>query len=66
MKFTLSSTTLSTKLGILSKVIMSKNAMPILEGFLFEVSEGQLVITASDNENVMKSTCLKVTAMVVL
>ena len=57
MKFTLSSTTLSTKLGILSKVIMAKNAMPILEGFLFEVSDGQLVITASDNENVMKSTC---------
>ena len=38
MKFTLSSTTLSTKLGILSKVIMSKNAMPILEGFLFFLS----------------------------
>ncbi len=57
MKFTLSSSTLSNKLNILSKVIMSKNAMPILEGILFEVKDGQLVLTASDNENVMKSTC---------
>ncbi|MBR6262622.1 MAG: DNA polymerase III subunit beta [Prevotella sp.] len=57
MKFTLSSTTLSNKLAILSKVLMSKNAMAILDGFLFEVGDGQLVITASDSENVMKSTC---------
>lgn len=57
MKFTLSSSTLSNKLGILSKVIMSKNAMPILDGFLFEVSDGLLSLTASDNENVIKSTC---------
>lgn len=57
MKFTLSSTTLSNKLAILSKVLMSKNAMAILDGFLFEVGNGQLVITASDSENVMKSTC---------
>ena len=57
MKFTLSSTTLSNKLAILSKVLMSKNAMPILDGFLFEITDGQLVITASDSENVMKSTC---------
>ena len=57
MKFTLSSTTLSNKLAILSKVLMSKNAMAILDGFLFEVGDGQLVITASDSENIMKSTC---------
>ncbi len=57
MKFTLSSGTLSSKLSVLSKVIMNKNAMPILEGFLFEVGDGQLVITASDSENVMKATC---------
>ena len=57
MKFTLSSATLSSKLSVLSKVIMNKNAMPILEGFLFEVGDGQLVITASDSENVMKATC---------
>ena len=31
MKFTLSSTTLSYKLAILSKVLMSKNAMAILD-----------------------------------
>ena len=57
MRFTLSSSTLSAKLTILSKVIMSKNTMPILEGFLFEVTDSQLTLTASDSENVMKSTC---------
>ena len=57
MRFTLSSSTLSSKLTILSKVIMSKNSMPILEGFLFDVKDGQLTLTASDSENVMRSTC---------
>jgi len=57
MRFTLSSSTLSAKLSVLSKVIMNKNTMPILEGFLFEVSDNQLTLTASDSENVMKSTC---------
>ncbi len=57
MRFTLSSSTLSSKLSILSKVIMSKNSMPILEGFLFDVKDGQLTLTASDSENVMRSTC---------
>ena len=57
MRFTLSSSTLSNKLNVLSKVIMNKNTMPILEGFLFEVTDNQLTLTASDSENVMKSTC---------
>ena len=57
MRFTLSSTALSSKLTMLSKVIMNKNSMPILEGFLFEVNDGLLQLTASDSENVMKSTC---------
>ncbi len=57
MRFTLSSTTLSSRLSTLSKVITNKNAIAILESFLFEVRDGQLTITASDSENVMKNTC---------
>ena len=56
MRFTLSSSALSSRLSTLSRVINSKNSLPILDCFLFEVSNGQLSITASDSENVMKTT----------
>lgn len=56
MRFTVSSTALSSKLQALAKVINSKNSMPILECFLFEIQGQQLSITASDGENVMKTT----------
>ncbi len=56
MRFTLSSTLLNNRLQTLAKVINSKNALPILDSFLFEVSNNQLIITASDSETVMKST----------
>ena len=56
MRFTVSSTALSSRLGTLSKVINSKNSIAILDCFLFEVGNGQLEITASDSENVMKTT----------
>ena len=55
MRFTLSSTALYARLQTLSKVISNKNSLPILESFLFEVTGGQVYITASDGENVMKS-----------
>ena len=55
MRFSLSSSALSTRLQTLAKVINSKNSMPILECFVFEVSQGQLRITASDGENRMTS-----------
>lgn len=55
MKFTVSSQLLNTRLQNLAKVIASKNAMSILENFLFEVNNGVLTITTSDNENTMKS-----------
>lgn len=55
MNFTLSSTTLSSHLQALSRVILSKNALPILDSFLFEVKGNTLTITASDGENVLKS-----------
>lgn len=56
MRFTLSSSALSNRLGILSKVINSKNSLAILDCFLFEVTNQQLAITASDSENVMKTS----------
>ena len=56
MRITLSSSALSSLLGILSKVINSKNGMPILDCFLFEVANSQLTITASDSENVLQTT----------
>ena len=56
MRITLSSSALSSRLGILSKVINSKNGMPILDCFLFEVANSQLTITASDSENVLQTT----------
>ena len=55
MRFTLSSAALYSKLQTLSKVINSKNSLPILDSFLFEVRNGELVITASDSENMMRS-----------
>ena len=55
MRFTLSSTALSNKLSALSKVINSKNALPVLGDFVFEITDNVLYLTASDSENVMKT-----------
>ena len=55
MRFTLSSTALSSRLVALSRVINSKNALPILGDFLFEIDGNTLHLTASDSENVMKT-----------
>ena len=54
MTFTLSSSVLSSKLGILAKVINSKNSLSILDSFLFSVDGDTLTVTASDNNNMMK------------
>ena len=53
MRLTISSTTLAGRLSALSKVFNSKNSMPILDCYLFEVNGNTLTITASDSENVM-------------
>ena len=53
MRFTLSSSTLGSKLGTLAKVINSKNSLSILDCFLFEVGNGVLTLTTSDNSNMM-------------
>ena len=56
MKFTLSSTALSSKLFALSKVINSKNSLPILADFIFRTEGNTLFLTASDGENTMATT----------
>ena len=56
MRFTVSSTALSSRLVALSRVINSKNSLPILGDFLFEVGGGRLNLTASDSEVMMKTS----------
>ena len=56
MRFTVSSTALSSKLAALSRVINSKNALPILGDFVFDISGLTLRLTASDSENTMRTT----------
>ena len=55
MRFVLSSSALSSRLNMLSKVISSKNSLPILDCFLFQVANQVMTITASDCDNVIKS-----------
>jgi len=59
MKFIVSSTDLLTHLQAISKVISSKNALPILDNFLFNMNGSDLTITASDLETTL------ITSMVV-
>ncbi|MBP5338839.1 MAG: DNA polymerase III subunit beta [Prevotella sp.] len=56
MRFTVSSTALGTRLAALARVINSKNSLPILGDFLFEVIDGRLHLTASDSEVMMKTS----------
>lgn len=56
MRFTVSSSALSNKLNMLAKVISSKNSLPILDCFLFQVANGEMTVTASDSDNIIKST----------
>ena len=46
MRFNISSSALSSRLLTLSKVVNSKNTLPILDSFLFEVHNGELAMTA--------------------
>ena len=50
MRFTLSSTALSSKLSALSRVINSKNPIAILGYFVFRTENNVLHLTASDGE----------------
>ena len=53
MKFVVSSTELLSRLQAISKVINSKNTLPILDNFLFKLEGNTLEITASDLETTM-------------
>ena len=58
MKFVISSSALLSFLSTASKVISSKNTLPILDYFLFEVKDGSLKVTASDLETTITSTII--------
>jgi DNA polymerase-3 subunit beta len=53
MKFIVSSSTLLKQLSGISGVVTSNPVVPILENFLFEVTEGNLRVTASDLQTSM-------------
>ncbi|RIH65933.1 DNA polymerase III subunit beta [Mariniphaga sediminis] len=53
MKFVVSSTDLLSHLSAISKVISSKSTMPILDNFLFGLTDAELTITASDLESTL-------------
>jgi len=59
MKFIVSSSQLLKQLQVLSGVISTSNTLPILDNFLFELSENELKISASDLETTM-STIIEV------
>lgn len=53
MKFVVSSTDLLSHLQAVSRVISSKNSLPILDNFLFSLQDHSLEITASDLESTL-------------
>jgi DNA polymerase III subunit beta len=56
MNFVISSTTLLNRLQLVSKVVNSKNTLPILDNFLFKVEDDNLKITASDLETTLTTS----------
>ena len=56
MKFVVSSTELLSHLQAVSRVISTKNTLPILDNFLFKLKSNQLEITASDLESTLVTT----------
>lgn len=56
MKFIVSSTALFSHLQAISRVINSKNSLPILDCFLLELRDGTLFMTASDNETTLSTS----------
>ena len=53
MKFIVSSSSLLKQISTISGVIATNPVVPILENFLFEISDGKLTITASDLQTSM-------------
>ena len=56
MKFIVSSTALFSHLQAISRVINSRNSLPILDCFLFELRDGTLFMTASDNDTTLSTS----------
>ena len=56
MKFVISSTELLKHLQSIGRVISTKNTLPILDNFLFDLSGNELKITASDLETTLVTT----------
>ena len=56
MTFTLNNKNLNEVLTTISKVLSSKNVMPILDNFIFSVDSDLLTVTAADTENWMNAT----------
>jgi len=56
MNFVISSATLTKHLQSISGVLTSKNTLPILDNFLFEITDGRLTVSASDLETTMQTT----------
>lgn len=55
MKFNIDGKLLQQQLSAVNKVINSKNALSILDNFLFELNGSELTITGSDQENTVKA-----------
>jgi len=53
MRFIVSSSALFNRLQTIGRVINSKNTLPILDCFLFEIQDNILTITASDSETTL-------------
>ncbi len=53
MKFIVSSSYLLKQLSAINGVITTNPVVPILENFLFEINDGQLIVTASDLQTSM-------------
>jgi len=56
MNFITSSTTLLRHLQSISGVLSTSNSLPILDNFLFEITDGILTISASDLETTMRTS----------
>lgn len=59
MRFNIDGKVFQQQLQAVNKVINSKNALSILDNFLFELKDGYLTITGSDQENIV-SACVEV------
>ncbi len=56
MKFIVSSTALFSHLQAISRVINSKNSLPVLDCFLIRLNDGTLSMTASDNDTTLSTS----------